>query len=90
MQKRPRVSRRAFLGLTLASLLMAGCQKEQIVYVAAPTPTPAAPLERQPLPPTAAPPTPRTEARRVSSEVRSSFPCQSRPARSRRWPRRAR
>jgi LPXTG-site transpeptidase (sortase) family protein len=34
-----RVSRRAFLGLAVASLVLAGCRKEQIVYVAPPTPT---------------------------------------------------
>jgi LPXTG-site transpeptidase (sortase) family protein len=43
MQRAQRVSRRAFLGLALTGLLLAGCQKQQVVYLAAPTPTPEAP-----------------------------------------------
>ena len=53
-----RVSRRVFVGLTLTSLLMAACQKQQIVYVSAPTPTPEAPPAPTSAPavaPTAAP-----------------------------------
>jgi sortase A len=34
-----RVGRRAFLGLALAGLVLASCRKEQVIYVAAPTPT---------------------------------------------------
>lgn len=60
---RQRVSRRAFLGLALAGLALAGCQKQQVVYVAAPTPVPEAP----PAPaaaPTAAPrPEPKPESK---------------------------
>jgi sortase A len=41
---RRRVTRRDFLSLAVTSLLLAGCQKEQIVYVSAPTPTPAPPV----------------------------------------------
>ena len=49
---RRRVSRRVLLGLALSGVLLAACQKqEQVVYVAAPTPTPEAP----PALPTAAP-----------------------------------
>jgi LPXTG-site transpeptidase (sortase) family protein len=43
MQRGQRVSRRAFVGLALSGLLMAACQKQQVVYVSAPTPTPEAP-----------------------------------------------
>ncbi len=54
--RRP-VTRRAFLGLALAGLMAAACQKQQIVYVSAPMPTPHAAPE--PPAPTA-PPAPTT------------------------------
>jgi sortase A len=60
---RRRVSRRALLGLGLTGLLMAACRGEQVVYVAAPTPTPAAPPA-----PTAAPTAaPKPEAKPAAS-----------------------
>jgi LPXTG-site transpeptidase (sortase) family protein len=50
-----RVSRRAFLGLALASLAAAACKKEEIVYVSAPTPVPTAAPPAPTVAPTAAP-----------------------------------
>ena len=60
---RRRVNRRAFLGLALASLVMAGCQKQQTVYVAAPTPTPPAP----PAPTSAPAAAPKPESKPAAS-----------------------
>ena len=55
MQIAQRVSRRAFLGLALSGLLLAGCQKQEVVYMAAPTPTPAPPAAAPTVAPTVAP-----------------------------------
>jgi LPXTG-site transpeptidase (sortase) family protein len=49
------INRRTFLGLALAGLAAVACQKQQVVYVSAPTPTPDAPPER---PAPTAPPAP--------------------------------
>lgn len=72
----PRVSRRAFLALSALSvtgLLAAACQKEQIVYVSPPEPTPVPPSETPAAPPTApqpeAAPKPEAAARPVSAQA---------------------
>jgi sortase A len=76
---RRRVSRRAFLSLALAGLLVAACKREQIVYVEAPRPTPDVPSLAPTLAPTVAPtaqPTaaPKPEARPTQGVIPLPIP----------------
>src|SRR6476469_4438481 len=62
---RRRVSRRDFLGLAVGGLLLVGCEKERIVYIEAPAPTPAPPANATPItgPQPEPTPAPKSEAK---------------------------